>query len=178
AFWIGRCEVTWDEYSPFQLKLDVQARAVGGEPAQPQDPWADAVSRPTPPYRPMDFEMGTGRNPAISMTQFAARQYTEWLSMKTGRFYRLPTEAEWEYACRGGSSSAYSFGDDAAKLGDYAWYFENSAETYHPVGTKQANPFGLFDMHGNVAEWVLDQYDEASYASFKATARAPIAWPS
>ncbi|HUR29498.1 MAG TPA: formylglycine-generating enzyme family protein [Planctomycetota bacterium] len=178
AFWIGRTEVTWDEYAPFQSKLDKEARKSGGVAAHEQDRWADAVSRPTPPYVPMDFGMGKERCPAISMTQFAARQYTQWLSMKTGRFYRLPTEAEWEYACRAGSTSTYAFGDDAAQLGEFAWSFENSGEKYHPVATKKPNAWGLFDMHGNVAEWVLDQYDDAFYASSEKTAHAPLAWPT
>jgi formylglycine-generating enzyme required for sulfatase activity len=181
-FWIGRCEVTWDEYQPFMLKLDVEDRRQGRSAAAPQDAHADAVSRPTPPYVPMDFEMGTKGFPAICMTQFAARQYTKWLTMKTGRFYRLPTESEWEYACRAGSTTAYSFGDDVAALGDHAWYFDNADDRYHPVGTKAPNPWGLHDMHGNVAEWVIDRHDPAFYATLldpsAAAAVAPIAWPS
>jgi formylglycine-generating enzyme required for sulfatase activity len=107
--------------------------------------------------------MGKGDYPAICMTQHAARVFCQWLSVKTGRYYRLPTEAEWEYACRGGTATAYSFGDDTADIDEYAWYFDNSDDTYQRVGKKKPNPWGLHDMHGNVAEWVLDQYDAAYY---------------
>jgi formylglycine-generating enzyme required for sulfatase activity len=177
-FWIARCETSWNEYHPFMLTLDRKARADGLAHAAPQDAWADAVSRPTPPYVPMDFEMGVDGFPAISMTQFAARHYTKWLTMKTGRFYRLPSEAEWEYACRAGTNTAYSFGDDPAALDAYAWSFDNSDDSTHPVGQKLANPWGLHDMHGNVAEWVLDAHDKGFYATLGARATNPVCWPS
>jgi len=151
-FWMQAHEVTWDEYRLFMFAKDSE-----------KDAAVDAVSRPTRPYVEMSFGMGINGYPAISMTQHAANKYAEWLSAKTGQFYRLPTEAEWEYACRAGTTTAYSFGDDPTRLGEYAWYADNSNGQYQKVATKRPNPWGLYDMQGNVMEWTLDQYDPNFY---------------
>ena len=113
----------------------------------------------------MTFGFGSRGNPAICMTHHAAMEYCRWLSAKTGKLYRLPTEAEWEYAARAGTTTPYSFGEGAEELGEYAWYVEN-AEKPMPVGKKKPNPWGLHDMHGNVSEWCIDLYKPDAYAEF------------
>jgi formylglycine-generating enzyme required for sulfatase activity len=105
--------------------------------------------------------------PAVYVSWEDAVLFCEKLSAREGKVYRLPTEAEWEYACRAGTQTAWSFGDDAKVLGDYAWHRENArnkGEKYgHQVGLKKPNPFGLYDMHGNVYEWCNDYYEEDYY---------------
>ena len=167
-FWMGKYEVTWDEYDQFAFSLDLKKKKrdgvdLAGQPAGEQK--ADAVTRPTPPYADETFGFGRKGQPVICITHHAAMEYCRWLSAKTGKVYRLPTEAEWEYACRAGTKSPYFFGDDASQIGDYAWYVEN-AEKPQPIGKKKPNPWGLFDIHGNVAEWCLDHYVADQYKKF------------
>lgn len=156
AFWMQTREVTWDAYLMFMF-------ADQAKETEHPDALVDAQSRPTAPHLEMSFGRGNNGFPAISMTQHAANKFAQWLSAKTGEYYRLPTEAEWEYACRAGSATP------PEPLGDYAWFAANSAQpdftngTYHKVGTRKPNAWGLYDMLGNVMEWTLDQY--APYAA-------------
>ncbi|WP_228051494.1 SUMF1/EgtB/PvdO family nonheme iron enzyme [Microcystis aeruginosa] len=110
-------------------------------------------------YNPSRFS-GNPQNPVESVTWFNAQAFCEKLSQLTGKNYRLPTETEWEYACRAGTETLFSFGDDREQLGDYAWFDGNSNNTTHPVGEKQPNPWEIYDMHGNVWEWCADQHHE------------------
>ena len=167
AFWMGEHEVTYDEYVLF---LD--------ENKDP-GPLPDGITRPSPPY--VDFTLGMGKAggfPANSMTQYGALMYCKWLYNRTGIFFRLPSEAEWEYACRAGSEKAYPFGEDEKQLNDYGWYAANSENKYHQVKQLKPNAWGLYDMLGNVAEWTLDQYDEAYFNKIKENAANPLLEPT
>ena len=168
-FWMGKYEVTWDEFELWSLLMEVRLRKFKNAETTKLEKAADAITKPTSPYTDMSFGMGKDeRQPAICMTQHAAKKYCEWLTAKTGDYHRLPTEAEWEYACRAGSTTAYSFGDDPAMLDDYAWHEGNSEGKYKSVGKKKPNAWGLYDMHGNAAEWVQDKFDPEFYKKFPA----------
>lgn len=175
GFWMGKCEVTWNEYDVFWF--DATFPVASDEKAKGLGP--DAITRPTNTFVDETYEHGRDGHPAICMTHHAAMVYCNWLQKKTGKAYRLPTEAEWEYAARGGKGdSAYFFGSDAKKLPEYAWFKDNSPDEEnfpnkpkgctHKVATRKPNPFGLHDLYGNVAEWTLDQYDPKGYEKFAA----------
>ncbi len=159
-FWMGTYEVTFDMYEIFR-DVDKDSDAA----RENEEYNVEAVTRPSPPYEDPTFGMGKYGYPAVSMTQYAALLFCKWLSDKTGNLYRLPTEAEWEYACKSGTNTAYHFGDEVDMLDEYAWYYENSDGGYHKVGTKKPNQWGLYDMHGNVSEWTLGQYQKDYYVS-------------
>lgn len=179
-FWMMKCEVTWDVFNQFRKEYSQlqDSRIPGDEIKTPA--WIDAVSIPTPLWEqdaaPILQGLGTSDGfPAADITQFAAMQFSKWLTFKTGKFTRLPSEAEWEYAARAGSDSPWFFGESEEKLEEYAWFFDNSAYDdpdagypglgagYRKVGSLKPNPWGLHDIYGNVAEWVLDGYSKESY---------------
>lgn len=200
--WVGKCEVTWAEYQSYMntypgmkslnsMRVEMRRFGADSEKLKPlprvtkyleqESMDIDGVTAPTPLYYP-DVTYAYGdkpSQPAVSMTQFAARQYTKWLSGITTREYRLPTEAEWEYAARAGSTSEFSFENESA-IDDYAWYAGNSNDELNAVGTKLANAWGLHDVHGNVAEMTLDEYDATHYSALgeSTTAEDAVRWPT
>jgi formylglycine-generating enzyme required for sulfatase activity len=168
SFWMGAFEVTHDEFDIFFK-----------DAATSQNINVDAVTRPSPQYVDLSWDMGReGGFPVNSMQQRTALMYCRWLYKKTGIFYRLPTEAEWEFACRAGSNSKYFFGNDEKELEQYAWYDKNSNAAYHKTGQLKPNAFGLYDMLGNVSEWVLDQYDENYFTQIKENETDPVLKPA
>ena len=141
SIWFGKTELTWDAFDTwaFQLDLTDKQKTTG----------VDAESRPSHPYGTPDRGFGHQGYPALAMTYHAAEEYCKWLSAKTGKKYRLPTETEWEYACCAGAAES----PKGEALKKAAWFAENAAETTHPVAKTTPNAWGLYDMLGNVAEW-------------------------
>ena len=137
-FWIGRTEVTWDEYDVFVFRLDEPAGITNG---------SDAIAHPSKPYGAADRGYGHKGYPVINESFLGAQSYCKWLSLKTGRKYRLPTEVEWEYACRAGKPEP-----DKSRLEQCAWFWQEKTQ---PVGKKSPNAWGLCDALGNVAEWCV-----------------------
>lgn len=154
-FWMGAKEISFAEWDLYFKDVTL-----------PQSKVIDGVTRATPQYIDLTWGMGRdGKHPANSMSHTAAVMYCKWLYAKTGIFFRLPTEAEWEYACRAGSETSSPFGNDAARLKEYGFFKDNSSAKFHHVGQLKPNKWGLFDMLGNLSEWTIDQYDAGYYNS-------------
>ena len=163
-FWMAAMEVSRDAFDVFYKDENTS-----------QNSDVDAITRPSPQY--IDFSLGMGKEagyPVNSMSQHAALMYCRWLYARTGIFYRLPTEAEWEYAARAGSKDLYPFGNDESKLEQYAWYSANSGNKFHKSGTLKPNAWGLYDMLGNVSEWTLDHYYPETLQKLENGARDPM----
>lgn len=159
-FWIGKYEVTWGQFQPYADLYPVlqQFDLLRFRPRDDLST-ADAVSIPTQLDVPEFYFQGLSPQlPVAGVTQFSARQYTKWLSLVTGQQYRLPAEAEWEYACRAGTTTQFSWGEDMFRAADFAVVFSGGRQRPTEVGSRRPNLWGLCDMHGNMAEWVLDGY--------------------
>ncbi|MHC4993092.1 MAG: formylglycine-generating enzyme family protein [Planctomycetota bacterium] len=135
-FWIGRTEVTWDAFDAYRLEQVADPAAAG----------VDAIARPSKPYIAMDRGFGHAGYPVISPSYHSAQTFCRWLTEKTGRRYRLPTEAEWRHACA-------ESGVTAERLDDHAWHRGTAGHQTHPVATKKADARGLHDLFGNASEW-------------------------
>ncbi len=178
-FWMGEVEVTWDAYLAFFRATGSQGRTEGQVVKNRN---VDAVSGPTPPWGAPDQGWGKGQRPAITMTWHAANVYCQWLSKVTGKRYRLPTEAEWEYACRAGTETPYFFEGspkkfssegflkklfrpDTSVIGSSIIYKVNSSSRTAEPSAVRSNPFGLKNTLGNIAEFCLDIYSADTYKS-------------
>ena len=183
-FFMAEVEVTWDEYLTFYAQTAAEGRSSDTELMNSKKKLKpDAISGATPPYGQPDQGWGMGQRPAISFTYHAAETYCKWLSSVTGKSYRLPTEAEWEYACRGRTSTPYFFPGDPNKfeksglkaklskndttvINTYIIYRGNSPSKTQTPDMVRANPFGLKNMLGNVAEFCSDWYQQDAYSQY------------
>ncbi|MDR1373142.1 MAG: SUMF1/EgtB/PvdO family nonheme iron enzyme [Dysgonamonadaceae bacterium] len=180
-FFMSELEVTWDMYWTFYSKTTSEGRTPPENVfANNSRPDVDAVAGPTPPFGYPDQGWGGGQRPAITMTHYGAETFCQWLSLVTGKKYRLPTEAEWEYAARGGTETPYFFegkpasysnegfwrkfsSADTKIISDYVVYINNSKNRTETPDSVKANPFGLKNMLGNVMEYCADTYDAEAY---------------
>ena len=167
-FWMSNLEISWNHYELFLTRRIDHS----GSPKGSIELDIDGVSGATVPY----MNLNKAGYPAVNITQYAASQFCKWLTAKTGHYYRLPTEAEWEHACRAGHQTAYSFGNQNHELHKYGWYKKNSGGKLKKSGLKISNGNGLYDMHGNAAEWVLDSYDPKGYIDRQSEANNPVSY--
>jgi len=168
---VGRFAVTRGEFAAFADATN--HKPDGGCVALIGSQWREQLDRS---WRSPGFEQDD-RHPAVCISWEDAKAFAAWLSVKTGRAYRLLTEGEWEYATRAGSNTRYSFGDDDGELPQYAWYGDNSGGRTHPVGEKKPNMFGLFDVHGNAWAWCQDAW-HPTYAGAPSDGSAWLGDPS
>lgn len=148
----GSFTMGWEKYSDERPRHMVYIRSfLMGKTEVTQKQWQDVMGN-----NPSRFTACGPECPVENVSWVDIQQFIAKLNQKTDQTYRLPTEAEWEYAARAGTTTEWSFGNDESKLGNYAWHDRNSGNITQPVGRKLPNPFGLFDMHGNVWEWTQD----------------------
>jgi formylglycine-generating enzyme required for sulfatase activity/serine/threonine protein kinase len=163
-FYLGDCDVTVGAFRRFVddigYKTDAEKDGKGGFGF---DEKGVGAQKPEFAWHNPGFKQ-TDSHPVVNVSWNDAAAFCQWLGRKEGKEYRLPTEAQWEYACRAGSTTRYSFGDDEGSLGEYAWYDGNSGNKAHPVGEKKPNAWGLYDMHGSVWKWCADWHDSGYYA--------------
>ena len=150
-FWIGKYEITFNEYSAFVLD-----KILGFVQKKDLVFLGNTDEIRVPPHE----GWGRGKRPVINVRWVEAKEYAKWLEKLTHKPFRLPTEVEWEYACRADTTTGFSFGDDSGQLGEYSWFSKNSNNKTHQVGTKKPNIWNLHDMHGNVWEFVEDDFHE------------------